>query len=257
MMKKISLPYVLAGLVIIILVFFSFTFFTVPEGQKAISSHDETVILNPGLHFKLPGETVSFITVNNQISTLVIPLSGDAQNLQVAVGWNVQDALLLQKAGQNTESVVKALQTEIAPTLTPSVLAANSSPQALSTLILQNLQANTTLTQDGISVTQVWITGIIPTTESQTAIYTGMKGLGSSIGEGIIQNAEQQAQTIRNQAEQQFLQVQSAALQQAAVILGQGNMAAVKVMAPLYHQNPALFKAYVAAKTNLLAKANS
>lgn len=257
MIKKISLPYLVAGIVIVMLVFFSFTFFTVPEGQKAVSAHDNAVVLNPGLHFKLPGETINFITVNNQISNLTLPLPDSAENLQVAILWKVGDVLLLQKSEQNADSITKVLQAEITSILTPTVLAANSTPEQLSALILQNLTANATLTQQGISVTKVWIKGIVPTPENQTAIYANMQSLGSSVGESIVESSEQQAQTIRDQAEQQFLQAQSAALQQAAVILGQGNMAAVKVMAPLYHQNPALFKAYVAAKTSLLVKANS
>ncbi len=252
-MKKMSLM-VLGGIILIALIFLSFSLMMVPEGERGVAVHAPHKILAPGLHLKWPWETFQFIAVNNQISSFAIPLSGSGESAEFAVLWNVQNVEAFVKSGESTGEMTTALQAELSKVLTPEVLATFTSSADLSTFSLQKLNADPLLNEQGIAILAVWVKGIQLNEADQAKVYGNMKGLASSIGTSIVQNAEQQAEAIRNQAEASFLQVQSASLQNAAQILGEGNLAAVKIMAPLYRQNPALFKAYVATKTDLLSR---
>src|ERR1700677_3186011 len=119
-MKKMNLPFILAGIVIVILIFFSFTLFIVPEGERGISSQPGSPILAPGLHFKWPGKAVDFVAVNNQVSSFVLPLPSGTQSLQLTVLWNVPDVALFQKSGKDADAITKQFQGAVATILTPT-----------------------------------------------------------------------------------------------------------------------------------------
>lgn len=254
-MKKIALLS-LVGLTVLILIYVGLAFFTVTEGQVAVLgpvSSSNHKILGPGLHVKWPWESTSLVTVSSELSDFALPLPGGAENVQLNVLWQPLDIASYIQSHENPDQVSSQLRTEISTVLTPAMIGKVTGPTSLAAAVLTALQTNPLLSKAGIQVQQVWVKGISPTEDSRTKIFTKMQGLAATVGQTIIANGEQQAEQIRNQAEQSYLQAQNTALQNAAKILGQGNAAAVKMIAPFYHQNPALFKAYVAAKNNLLS----
>ena len=253
-MKKISLIIVIAAALGFSLgCFIGYSVFTVEEGERGVLANQAKVkILNPGLHFSWPWQQPTFISINNQVSRFSLAVPGGAENLSLAVMWNVADVSAFVDAGQNKDQVLTLLRTEGALILTPTSLSQTTTPASLSALILKALMSDPKIKAEGIAVVQVWVTGNSPSASSQAKILANMQGLATEISDSMIQSGEAQAEGIRNGAEQSFIAAQSAALNEAAQVLGAGNTAAVKTMAPLYHQNPALFKAYVAAKAKLL-----
>lgn len=236
----------------------AYSFFTVQEGQRAIlMKESKPVILAPGLHFTWPWQQPTYITVNAQTRTFFLPLpGGSGNNVSLSVLWSVSDVSAFIAANENPDQVLTLLKTATTNALTPILLNATNSPESLASSILQALQQDQTVQSKGITIAAVWVKAISPSDANQAKIFTTMKGLAATIGNSIVASGQAQAEQIRNNAEQSFLQAQSAALAEAATILGQGNSAAVKTMAPLYHQNPALFKAYVDAKAKLLKAEN-
>ncbi len=234
------------------------SFFIVQEGQCAILMKDNRAdILMPGLHFTWPWQQPTYIAVNEQISTFSLPLpGGGGNNVSLLILWDVNNVSGFVSANESPDLVSALFKTEVMHTLTPDFLNATNSPESLASAILQALQQDQTIQDKGVAVKEVWVKGIVPNDANQAKIFTTMKGLAATIGNSIIAGGQAQAEQIRNTAEQNFLQAQSAALAEAATILGQGNSAAVKTMAPLYHQNPTLFKAYVDAKAKLLKAEN-
>lgn len=256
-MKKISLS-VAAGILALIIIFFGFSLAEISEGQEGVLNNNAGFrVLAPGLHLVWPWQQLRVVAVNNQMSSFAISLPGGTESLQLAVLWNVSDINSFAKANDTSNEVMNLLSVETTKIMTPSFLPTAIIPANLSASILKALQTDTTLQGKGIVVSQVWVKNIVPNSDTQAKIFANMKGLAATIGESIIQSGEAQAEQVRNTAEQSFLQAQSAALAQAAAIVGQGNSAAVKIMAPMYRQNPALFKAYVAAKVKLLSKNSS
>lgn len=251
-MKRISL-FLCVGIIVLALAFIFSSCFIVHEGQRGVLASDHQNVLKPGLHYKWPWKSVNFITVNSEVSEFAIPLPAGGENLALAVAWHVADINAFAKANQTSSQILEILKTQSAQLIIPSFLANINSTQQLSIAILQRLQKNTIVQQKGISVTQVWVKGITPNAATQQKIFTNMKGLATTISQSIMSEGQAQAEQIRNTAEQKFIQAQKAVLNQAANILGQGNNQAVQTMAPLYRQNPALFKAYVAAKLKLLS----
>lgn len=251
-MKKISLllgSFILLGLVALL----GYSFTIVKEGQCGIvsSAHEQTV-LEPGLHFLWPWQSLEFVSVNDQISYFEVALPQSNEEVQLGVVWQIQDINAYLKANESPDEILNLLKAQTTTLLTPGLLSTTTSPVNLGNSILQALQADIVIQQKGIVITQVWIKGIVPNDAAQAKIFANMKGLAAIIADSIVQNGQAEAEQIRNQAEQGFLQAQSAALANAAEILGQGNSAAVKMMAPLYRENPELFKSYVAAKVKLL-----
>jgi len=256
-MKKISLMGVMF-LVLILLGIISASFFTVHEGQRGVYGKQGNVkVLQPGLHFALPWNQPHFVNVNNQFSRFSVALPDHNENLAVAVMWQVKDVPLFVKANTNPNEVLTSLKKTIQTLVTPQMIAKTASSAELAKLINTALATNQTFTAEGISVEQVWVTSVEPNAAEQKQIFSEMKGLAATMGQSVMQNGEAQAEKIRNQAEKSFIQSQSAALADAAKVLGQGNSNAVKVMAPLYRKNPSLFKAYVAEKMKLLTGTQS
>ena len=226
MLKRINF---LLALLAIIAVLFYVCSFEVSQGSIAIGAGSK--IYPAGLQFKWPWQKITNLNISHQIVQM------------------------------NTSGASWIIVAEIAQ---PQVYLKNSEGKSLADLIKQAwtgnasaLQQNPSLTKNGIVVDSVIASGTNIADADQASILQNMQGLSTQIAQNILSEGEAQAQSSRTSAEASFLATQKQALDLAATVTGASQATAVKLLAPLYQKNPALFKAYMQAKTQLVFNSNS
>ncbi len=203
--------------------------FEVAQGWVAVGSGNH--LYAPGLQMKWPWQKIKFLEVQHQV-------------------------FALQTTGEEWAVVAQVSQ--------PLVYVQNNQGQSVADLIHQawaggaaNLQQAPLLLKNGITVETVLQTGVHIADADQVAINQKMQGLFAQISQHILSQGEAQAQTIRTTAEANFLATQQQALDLAAQVTGVSQAAAVKMLSPLYEKNPALFKAYMQARAQILKNITS
>ncbi len=226
MLKRIN---VLMTLLVILALGFYFGSFQVREGTLEVGADHH--LYSAGLQFKWPWQKVTVLDLTPQL-------------IQV-------------QSGQNNWTLVAAVTQ-------PQAYLKNADGQSLSALVTQawnqdaqTVQHNAMLAKAGISVNAVLLTGVNLSEADQAKILQNMQGLSTQIAQTILTSGQAQAQSIRTTAETSFLATQKQGLDLAAQVMGASQAQAVKMLAPLYQKNPALFKAYMQAKAQISKNSNS
>ena len=226
MLKRINL--LMTVLVILVVLFYACSF-QVSEGNVAVGAGSK--IYPAGLQFKWPWQKVTNLNISHQL----VDVSSSGTSWTILAEIAQPRSYLQNSAGQSLADLIQQAWTGNATAL----------------------QQNPVLAKNGVVVESVILNGMSVSNADQATIIQNMQGLSTQIAQTILSAGEVQAQAIRATAEAGFLATQKQALDLSAAVTGASQAAAVKLLAPLYQKNPALFKAYMQAKTQLVLKSSS
>lgn len=206
------------------------------EDVGVLLEKNKVICLLPGAHFIKPFAKVTLVAMNERVSVInnVATNNGIANN--VSVLWQVVDATQFWQATAGDTNKINALFRTALIAATPSY----------------NITQNPSLVAAGIKVNQALLTGQTLADAQLQQTYKNMQNLATSIAQGIIVEGKKQAQSIRAQGDQELITIEGKAASAAATIIGQGQAQAMQITAPLYHQNPELFKLLVDTKVKML-----
>ncbi|MGP1271762.1 MAG: SPFH domain-containing protein [Phycisphaerales bacterium] len=275
MIKTIRTPafFLLAGLIVILLVAFSFTY-TVPFNERAVvaffgSATDADVETEPGLKFKLPYpfETVTSYDTRLQLVQATGTQQQTRDNNQIVVEayalWRVNDPLSFfrkfSNAGQSADDHYLAAERTVTSSLNSAISetsrfrldelftperGASKLPE-LEDAILQVLRRDAGAGGEagagdlGIEIVDVGINRVRLTTTNSEDVIARMKADRSRLAEDTLSQGEAAAQSIRSRADRDARRITAFAERLAGELRAAGDREAGQYIAQM-NESPAL-----------------
>lgn len=255
-MKRTLLYGVLGAVVIVVgLLVLATSAFTVHQTQQAIVfqfGDPKNVITEPGLHWKLPIQSVRYVEgrVLNLDPEAEEIVDKDKNRLVVDVisRYRIENPLLfVQSFG--TESVAEPRLAQIVikamrDTFAVETLDAVLSDQRAS--IMQRIQtiANSAATRFGIRFVDLRVRRADLPQVNAEAIYQSMQTERERDARQLRAEGQEAAVTIRAQADREVVELKAKAQQRAQEIRGEGDADAIRIYAEAFGRDPEFFAFY-------------
>ncbi len=227
------------------------SFFEVEAGTVAQGPNQQ--LLEPGLQWKWPWQKVTVLNTTHQAFSVTAP----ATTWLLIVHVQSPDDYFKNSDGHSVGDLVEQAWSRAMTTDAWGAVLTTANLMRDQAQVLQSLQQDPDLAKNGVSVDALILNGVDLSATDQAKIVQNMQGLSTQIAQNVLKEGETQAEQIRATAQANYLATQTQALSVAATVMGESQAAAVKLLAPLYQKNPALFKAYVEAKAKQLQNSHS
>ncbi len=244
-------------ILVVVLVFGSFSVFTVHEREKAIMFRLGEIVetdFEPGLHFKLP-------LVNNvrkfdaRILTVDSPpeeyLTSEKKNVIVDsfVKWRISDPAAYYRAMSGDERRASTRITQIIKDGLRAEIGKRTIQEAVSgerAQIMDNLtvNANKQMAAFGIEVVDVRIKRIDLPRDVSSSVYRRMEAERARVAKDFRSRGAEEAERIRADADRQREIIQAEAYRDAEQIRGEGDAIAAKIYAEAYNKDPEFYAFY-------------
>jgi modulator of FtsH protease HflC len=265
-MTTIRTPLAIIAVIFLVLIGF-LTFFTVDEGESALllrlgkivsrANGAETMILAPGLHYKIPliDRVKIFDTRLQELSTsrskplMVVTKEQTYLLVDYFAKWRIND---LPKFYTSTGGSVSWAETLLEQRLNDIVRAEygrRTSDEAISmgrTSMMNAIRelANNVGKDQGISVLDVRIQQITLPKEILDSVFKRMATERKQFAEGKRAEGLERSEEIKALADQKVTVIKAEAIKQAATIRAQGDEEAATIYATSYGTNPQFYAYY-------------
>ena len=254
-----KLNYRIAAVILVALVAFWRTFFTVPETEFAIVTQfgqPIRTITSAGLHAKLPYQSLlrfdrRLRVYNPRPSEF---LTKDKKNLVIEnyVCWRIKDPGLFVKAVGDTTAAEMRLHDIVWSGLSAALgnydldALINAKPEALHgeelMEALSHLTDTRALEQYGIGVLDVRIKRLNLPEQNKQSVFARMRAERERIARQYRAEGEEQALKIRADADRQKEEILSAAYRDAEKIKGDGDAQSTRIYGAAYSRDPQFYK---------------
>lgn len=258
---------IIGVVIFLLLVIAALSCFIVKEGEKAIvlrlgkiisvADHNQSVILQPGLHFRIP--LIDRVKIlDTRLQELTTPVSRpltvvtkEQTYLLVSyfAKWRITD---LAKFYTSTGGSVSWAETLLEQRLNDIVRAEygrRTSEEAISVgraammaAILE--EANHIGKDQGISVTDVRIQQITLPKELMDSVFKRMATERKQFAEGKRAEGMEKSEEVKALADQRVTVIKAEALKQAAIVRAEGDLEAAQIYAKAYSANPQFYAFY-------------
>jgi len=247
----------IGAVLVVVLIFGSFSVFTVNEREKAIMFRLGEIVkadFTPGLHFKLP-------LVNNvrkfdaRVLTVDSPpeeyLTSEKKNVIVDsfVKWRISDPAAYYRAMSGDERRAASRITQIIKDGLRAEIGKRTIQDAVSgerSQIMDNLtvNANKQMAAFGIEVVDVRIKRIDLPRDVSSSVFRRMEAERARVAKDFRSRGAEEAERIRADAERQREIIQAEAYRDAEQIRGEGDAAAARIYAEAYEKDREFYAFY-------------
>jgi modulator of FtsH protease HflC len=229
--------------------------YTIYQTQQALIVQfgaPQAIVRDPGLHFKLPWQQVSFFDrrLLNLDAKSEEVIAQDKKRIQVDAfaRWRILDPLLFYQT-QNTQDQAIARLTPILSSNIRRVLGSQNFAAMLSARRSELMhQIRDNMNQDvkgfGIVVVDVRISKADLPPENSRAIYQRMQKERQREAAEFRAQGDETAQRIRARAEREVTVIKAEATRESSILRGQGDAEKTHVLGEAYSQDPAFFAFY-------------
>jgi membrane protease subunit HflC len=229
--------------------------YTIYQTQQALIVQfgaPQAIVRDPGLHFKLPWQQVSFFDrrLLNLDAKSEEVIAQDKKRIQVDAfaRWRILDPLLFYQT-QNTQDQAIARLTPILSSNIRRVLGSQNFAAMLSARRSELMhQIRDNMNQDvkgfGIVVVDVRISKADLPPENSRAIYQRMQKERQREAAEFRAQGDETAQRIRARAEREVTVIKAEATRESSILRGQGDAEKTRVLGEAYSQDPAFFAFY-------------
>jgi membrane protease subunit HflC len=229
--------------------------YTIYQTQQALIVQfgaPQAIVRDPGLHFKLPWQQVSFFDrrLLNLDAKAEEVIAQDKKRIQVDAfaRWRILDPLLFYQT-QNTQAQAVARLTPIFSSNIRRVLGSQNFAAMLSARRSELMhQIRDNMNQDvkgfGIVVVDVRISKADLPPENSRAIYQRMQKERQREAAEFRAQGDETAQRIRARAEREVTVIKAEATRESSILRGQGDAEKTRVLGEAYSQDPAFFAFY-------------
>ncbi len=247
----------IGAVLVVVLIFGSFSVFTVNEREKAIMFRLGEIVkadFDPGLHFKLP-------LVNNvrkfdaRVLTVDSPpeeyLTSEKKNVIVDsfVKWRISDPAAYYRAMSGDERRAASRITQIIKDGLRAEIGKRTIQDAVSgerSQIMDNLtvNANKQMASFGIEVVDVRIKRIDLPRDVSSSVFRRMEAERARVAKDFRSRGAEEAERIRADAERQREIIQAEAYRDAEQIRGEGDAVAARIYAEAYDKDREFYAFY-------------
>ncbi len=252
-----------AVLFIILFVFVFLSAFTIDQTQEGIllrlgkiqrNSQGQAIILEPGLHFKIPFVTTvkrfdMRLRTLNIISSRIVTIEQKDVIVDAFVKWRINNIVAYYKATSNNinrtdnllhQKVASGLRAEFGK---QNIIELVSGKR---TLVMDTIRknANSVAQSLGLTVLDVRIKKIELPTEVAQSVFARMRSEREKEASLIRSEGNEKAEKIKSQADADKRVILAQAYQQAAVIKAEGDKKAASIYANTYNKNAEFYNFY-------------
>jgi len=246
--------------VLLLVLLLAGSFFIVPTGYVALyrGISDSSIVLKPGLHFRLPFQNVLMHAVSTQQlladGTTEHPYltltTFDKHNLHLGYTllWKVTDPVIFFQA-QKTQDIASVLRDKLNTTLLEKL-----QPYTLEQVLQVNAQntplqltidkLNTQFHAQGVTIQGLWVTNVTVADAEQPIWLARMNQDEHDKLAALQTQTENLAQTLRAETAAKVSKVREDGQAQASKIYADAEAEATTIYAQAYDKNPAFYEFY-------------